>query len=56
MKIRVLVADGKAVTMNHRRWARYDRLGERFVRDLQVGLVLQRRHPQRVAVVAEAVF
>ena len=42
--------------MDHRRRARHDGLGERFIRDLQVGLILQRRHPQRVAVVAEAVL
>ncbi len=42
--------------MDDGRRPRHDGLGERFIRDLQVGLVLKRRHPQRVAVVAEAIL
>ena len=47
---------GDPIAMDHRRRPRHDRLGQRFIGDLEIGLILQRRHPQRVPVVAEAVL
>ena len=42
--------------MDGRRWPGNDGFSKGLIRQLQVGLVLQRRHPQRVAVVAETVL